>query len=273
MPFASTKRIIENYYPPEEFDLLIVYGPLGYGKSSYSIKVGVEVLQEVYEVSEQEAWELIKQFIVFHPRQFFEKIRQVENTVDKRVPFLIWDDAGLWLYALDWTDPFVAAVGKYLNVARTHLASLICTTPLPTWIVKKLRNFPQSFTIKIIKETGMPGEDRWRRIAKAYRSWVTPDMKRSGVKLVYQDYFKCKLPTKFYWDWYKPLRDAYEDMALALMQERWQKIESKAKEILLEQYPHLKVPKLNLECTDKCAYKRREKAGKNVDFTLQSNVK
>ena len=246
MPFATTAKIINAYYPPEEFEMFIVYGPLGYGKSAYSIKVGVEVLQAIYKVSEEEAWELIKQFIVFHPKQFFDKIEEIERTV-KRVPFLIWDDAGLWLYALDWNDPFVEAVGKYLNVARTHLASLICTTPLPKWIFKKLRNFPQATIIKIMKETGAPGEARWRRIAQAYISWIHPDMKHSGVRRIYRDYFKCKLPTEFYLEWYKPLRDTYEDMALALMKEQWQKIESKAKVVLLENYPRLQIPSLTIQ--------------------------
>jgi len=247
MPFRTTQLILKAYYPPEEFKLIIVYAPLGYGKSAYAFKVGVEVLKEVFKVKEKEAWELIKQFIVFHPQQFFEKIKEVHQTI-KRAPVIIWDDAGLWLYALDFKNPFIEAVGKYLNIARTHMASLRCTTPLPTWIIKKIRKFPQCICIKIMKRTGEEkekGEWGWGRFAVAYRYWVRPDMKKSGVRTIHRDSFDCRMPSTFYWGWYKELRDAYEDMALNLLRERWEKIEEKS--LILEQYPQLALPKIKFK--------------------------
>jgi len=255
LPFVTTKKILNAFLPPEEFHLIVVYAPLGYGKSAYSIKVMVEVLMEVYNMRKKEAWEKVKQFIFFHPQQFLDKLEQIKESGLKRVPGLIWDDAGLWCYALEWWDPLLIAIGKYLNVARTRLACLICTTPTPAWIFKKLRKFPQAINIKILKrdsprvnENGEEQEDfvkRWSRLARAYLHWTTPDMKKSGVRRIYEDEFLCYLPDSFY-SWYKPLRDAYEQLALNLIREELHKIGKKSKAILLENYPELTVPKIIL---------------------------
>lgn len=167
----------------------------------------------------KKGWELLKQFIVFHPQQFFTKLDDIEEQGLDRIVGIVWDDAGLWLYALDWNDPFIEAFGKYLNIARSHLGCLICTTPLPLWIFKKLRNFPQATNIRIMKCTGNPYQ-KYRRLARAYSHWMAPDMKKSGVRKIYEDFFDCRMPNHFF-EWYQPLRNGYENMARELMRERW----------------------------------------------------
>jgi hypothetical protein len=248
--FYTTEIIMDAWYPPEKFYIFIVYGPLGYGKSTYSFKLGVEVLKKAYHIEDNnKAWEKIKQFIVFHPVQFFEKLDQIEESRLKRVPFLIWEDAGLWLYAMEWNDPFIESFIKYLNVARTHLAALICSSPSPEWVLRKLRRFPSAYTIRIIKETGNKlGDCLYRRIARIYQSWIAPDMKFSGVYHLHDDKFNCKMPDDFY-VWYKPIRDSYEEMALNVMKEKWNKLKEKTKALLLEDYPQLlklSTPKITL---------------------------
>lgn len=249
MPFALTQKILNAYYPPEEFYIVIVYAPLGFGKSAYQFKVSVEVLQHVYHLSEEEAWEALKGLIVFHPSQFFQKIEEIEEGHIKRVPFLNWDDAGLWLFAMDWNDPFITAFIKYLNVARTHLACLICSTPSPEWILKKLRRFPSAISVRIKKISGNTSptqEWTWMREAHGYAFWTHPDMKHSGVKTLFADRFNCKMPENFY-KWYKPKRDAYENMALNLMKEKWAKIGNESKALLLQDYPSLEMPKIGIK--------------------------
>ena len=83
-----------------------------------------------------------------------------------------------------------------------------------------------------------------KRLARAYKQWLSPDLKKTGVRTVHQDYFHCHMPSDFFWDWYKPLRDAYEDMALNLMKEQWTKVKEKTKALLLEDYPQLEMPQL-----------------------------
>lgn len=125
----------------------------------------------------------------------------------------VWDDAGLWLNALDWNSPFVKATSRYLNVAGTDWGGLIMTAPLPTWISKKIRGIPQAITLKVRKVSkAMPDN----REAIAYRFWTAPDMKHTGVHKLWIEKFTRMMPDPFYW-WYKPLRDTYADMAKKLM--------------------------------------------------------
>lgn len=258
----SAGKILNMMYPPEEFILMTAYGPLGIGKSAYCFKVAVDVLQwwyrntlfgaydynnlEEYDEARRLAWELLKQFIVFHPEQFFKKLDEVAD-LKVRIPILPWDDAGLWLYALEFKDPFIIRVTKYMNVARTLLGCIFCTTPNPSYIVRKLRDFPQSYNIAIIKTTGsMKGNDKYRRRAKAYLQYynIIKGMRVSGPK--YYDDFLCLMPNHFF-KWYKPLRDAYEKMARSLMKEEWEKQKGKSKAVSLEGYSELEVPSLTLK--------------------------
>lgn len=257
----SAVKILDAMYPPEEFVLMTAYGPLGFGKSAYALKVGVDVLLwwyrhtlfsaydyrilEEYEEARRVAWELVKQFIIFHPEQFFHKLDEIE-ALGIRSPILIWDDAGLWLFALEYNDPFLIKVTKYFVVARTLLGSVFCTTPNPSYIINKLRNFPQSYNIGIIKTTGSKkGLDKYKRRGKAYLQYynIIKGMRVSGPK--YHDDFICLMPDDFY-KWYKPLRDSYEKMARSLMKEEWEKQKAKSQVMSMEGYEDLQVPKLTL---------------------------
>lgn len=223
--------------------MFTVYAGLGKGKSTYAIKAGVEVLINVYGISEEEAWIRVRELLCFHPKQFFDKLDQIRKTGLYRVPFIIWDDAGLWLYALDWNDPFIKSLGKYMNVARSRLASMILTTPSPTWIIKKLRGFPDSVNIKIVKKTGAKGAE-WLRRARAYQQDMLPDTIKYRVHTKFDDHFNCRMPDNFY-HWYKPLRDNYEAMAFDIIKKGWE--ESKEKSIVpeLAEYPGLTLPDIN----------------------------
>lgn len=195
--------------------MFLPYGPLGIGKSSYACKV----VAEIYGEPKKPNWEAVKEHMVFHPREFVEKCEYMMDR-GRKDKVLIWDDAGLWLMALEHWHPFVRGVVKYLNVARTNWAALIFTTPLPTWVIKKVRGFPQAITLKITKASSDTENPHRPRIARAYRYWITPDMKKSGVMEVYRDKFNAIMPNSFYWEWYKPRRDSYARMAIMNMREQ-----------------------------------------------------
>jgi len=201
--FITTKRIKEAYIE-DEFYLIIIYGPLRYGKSS----LAVQILAEVYGT-----WDLdvLKKYIGFHPKEVLTHWAELKG----KHKAYVWDDAGLWLHALEWNSPFVRAAGKYLNVAGTDWAGLILTTPLPTWISRKIRGIPQATTIKVRKVTAKQGQEHLRQ-GVAYRFWQAPDMKKSGVHKLYIENFSKMMPDNFY-EWYKPKRDKYAQMAKRLM--------------------------------------------------------
>jgi hypothetical protein len=76
MPLTSTSFIIHainsaktykrDIKPPEGFYLIIIYGELRIGKSTYAFKTGVETLQRIYSLSKEEAWNEVKNYIIFH---------------------------------------------------------------------------------------------------------------------------------------------------------------------------------------------------------------
>jgi len=154
----------------------------------------------------------VKSRLVFHPREFVEKAEALMDSGEKDY-VLIWDDAGLWLNSLEHWNPFIRSIVKYLNVMRTNLAGLILTSPSPLWIIKKVRGFPQAVTLRIIKAMDDTKRLKRYRIAKAYRYWVTPDMKKSGVRTIFEDHFSALMDNEFY-DWYKPKRDGYAGSAV-----------------------------------------------------------
>lgn len=245
--FAITNKVLDAFYPPEEFYIFIIYAPLGFGKSAYSIKAGVQILMRVYHLSEAEAWEKIKQFVVFHPSQFFQKILEIQKAGYYRIPFLIWEDMGLWLYAMDWNNPFMEGFIKYLNVARTHLGALVGSTPSPEWVLRKLRRFPSAYTVRVQKTDGHSnrtgGKTAWKRYAFGFKFWLHADLKHSGVRKLWRDEFDCRMPEEFF-KWYKPLRDSYEDLALQLLQEKWEQLSKDSRALMLANYPDLNLPPL-----------------------------
>jgi len=221
MPFTLTDLLLDKYYL-DEFEGFLIYGPLGYGKSSYCIQATAEaygIKNEVVDGYDKNGnpyysdWEAAKQRIKFHPKEVMDWLL----TREERDVTFIWDDAGLWLYALDWTHPFLKAFGRYLSVARTDFGSIQFTTPSPTIVMKRIRDMPQVRTIKIIKRDVDNIKTRYKlRIAKIYQMWMTPDFKRSGVKQTHQDLFNAYLPDDLY-EWYKPKRNYYAKMAKMMM--------------------------------------------------------
>lgn len=215
MPFKTT-QLIEEAYRNDEFQIFIIYGPFGYGKSSF----GIQILNELFGLWKHNAdgsitflkdnWQdILLSKILFHPRDFVYRCynKGADSDSDSREKTIVWDDAGYWLHALDFNHPMVKAVAKYLNVARTDFASIIFTAPLPTWITTKIRNLPQAITLKVIKVSGNSFQKNLRR-ANAFRYWVAPDMRKSGVRKIYEDDFSVKLPDPVF-EAYKPLRKKY----------------------------------------------------------------
>jgi hypothetical protein len=210
----ATTALILDAFKKDEFILVIIYGPLRMGKSSLAF----QILAEVYGT-----WDVttLRQYIGFHPEEVLKKWATLGREKQKA---FVWDDAGLWLHALDWNSPFVKAAGKYLNVAGTDWGGLILTAPLPTWISKKIRGIPQATTLKVMKVSANPSQLTLRK-AVAYRWWMAPDMKHSGVHKMYEESFDVMLPEPFY-AWYKPFRNTFNIMAKEIMKEEIRNVPS-----------------------------------------------
>lgn len=195
-----TVHHIEQAHKNNECQNFIVYGPLGAGKSSYAL----QVLMELYKTDDPE---ILKKYFFFNPLEFLRALKGFKEQVKS----IVWDDAGVWLYYLDYHSPMVKSIAKMMQLIRTKTSSVIFTTPTPTLILGKLRAFPQTLTIKIIKNSG--GEQQGRplrdlRTAKAYRAWLLPDLQKLRIKKMYEDLFGLYLPTPLY-QWHIHERAGY----------------------------------------------------------------
>ncbi|HID41641.1 MAG TPA: hypothetical protein EYP33_05750, partial [Pyrodictium sp.] len=79
---------------------------LGIGKSVYALKT----LYFVYN-----DWEKAKKYIVFMPQEFLALFKEAVDK-DKRIPMIVWDDAGFLVGRQRWNSRFVVAVREHLNV-------------------------------------------------------------------------------------------------------------------------------------------------------------
>lgn len=194
-----TAHQIREAFKANECQNYIVYGPTGVGKTSYSL----QNLMEIYQTKDPD---ILKKYVFFNPVEFLRGMKSFRGGA--RVPAVSWEDAGVWLYYLDFHDPIVKSISKMMQLIRTRVASVIFTTPSPTLILGKLRNFPQTTTIKIKKSWEQPRTLKDLRTATAYRSFMLPDLQKLRVKKMYEDEFGLYLPNDLY-KWYVNEREDY----------------------------------------------------------------
>jgi len=220
---ATARKIVKEYYA-DGFQLFIIEGNARIGKSALATKVIDQVLNFVYdrkiECSSFSKWGL-KHFMGWHP------VEVIETWLDKpkkKEPIFVWDDAGVWLNNMLWSDPLLIKITQYLNIVGTDYASLIFTTPKAGWVLNKIGAFPEMIRIKVVK---LGGQDlliqdkesiKFSRRAIGYKPWLSPDLKKHGVNKVLQDDFSCKMRDDLY-SYYQPLRDSYNDQIKAAMKQ------------------------------------------------------
>lgn len=224
-------RFVDQLYYQDECAIAIVYGGfLGTGKSAYCIKTEAEVYGK-HSGHEDNVpdYEMVKAFLDFPPKAFVERLLKMK----RREKMIVWDDMGLWLFVLDWYDPFVKAVCKYLNVARTDWGLILGNTPTPKMVAKRIQNFPEVVRVKITKERENIRHPKKPRLATGYHVWTTPDLKKTGVRKMFVDRYSAMMPNDFF-KWYKPIRDHYATIAKQLMYKELVKLEKKDREEVVE---------------------------------------
>lgn len=194
--FALTHMALK-WWERNEGRPAIIYGPQRKGKSSYAIQVILDMLQATGNT-----WNY-RDLVVYHPSQFLQKLSDLTDK-GERAPALLWDDAGVWLFALDWNTTFVKAVAKVLQVSATAVCLLLFTTPTPSMIIKRVRDIEGILFAKIVQpHSHMPTVRR----ARIYRLTANPLGFRTA-KLIAEDHYDVMLPDEIY-NWYFPLRQSY----------------------------------------------------------------
>lgn len=235
----------------DELILIVIHGKQGYGKSTLASIVSAQVygalevidkelednpkLLEGKSLSKQRRvkikllerlieenreftydWNSTKENFAFKPKEFILLTLRIK----KKKPMCIVDDAGMWLNNMDYHNPFVRAVGRFFEVARTKLGAIVFTCSDLKQVFTKLRNMPHVYTIRIIKDSGGSVDDR---IGIIHEGWESEDLKKSGRKKLMFDGFVAEMPDKFY-RWYKPIRDKLADEGTRLMFEEFEKM-------------------------------------------------
>jgi len=245
---------------------IIVYGELRAGKSAYAMKVLIEVLSYLF------GWEItykrLRNYWGFHPR---DVVTTWLNKGDEKAPVYVWDDAGFWLFSMDWSDPLLVSILKYLNVIGTDYGALILTTPDPSWVLSKFQTLHGMIRVKIVHAQGrdtidnsLPDSIRFKRIATGYKPYRSPDFKKTGVNKVFKDTFSCKIPDDMYEE-YKPERDHYAKLAKNMMMDA---LDSRQK---ISQLEGLRLDRrLDLELLKET--KRKQKTGKTAKDLTDAEI-
>jgi len=175
-----------------DFAGIIVYGPRGCGKTSFSIKTLVDLFKNGFELSEEEAYEEALDHMLYDLPNVTERIQEeLEN--EHPTPSLILDDCGVYLGGTQYWSrmKYHSLMKSLMDTIRMASSSLILTVPSPKTLVKYAQAF-DDYYVKIVRRSG-----DYRRKAKIYRQKTLP----SGKTLVNRHgttNFTCHLPNWVY---------------------------------------------------------------------------
>jgi len=236
-PYLFSRRLLSNFYS-DECEIFVVSGmPEGIGKTGYVCHVQAdlkgyqncndkELLKWLWQKHKplnapiwESDWEAVKQCIKYPPEDVVDMCMDMVEKDRKDVCFH-WDDAGTWLNAMDFHDPFVIAFMKYLSLARSNWGGIILSTPVEDWVLKKLRTARGILHVEIKR---LLGTDRynykylWRpRVATCYKMVKYRGNPKSYWPKQWKDTFMATMPDSFF-KWYSPLRKYYTKVAVQLM--------------------------------------------------------
>jgi len=201
---------------------MVIEGKQRIGKTSYVSQGMAEAHGEwsynpFRECVKKEFGQEMRKWITFPPEEFLDVILDVGITEKHRA--ILWDDAGFWLFVLDWYDPFVKTVAKYIQLAGRQFGCVLFTTPSQKLMSGKVLDaMPDLLVCKVVHDWEK-GEDTGKvrpRLASIYERWDYPDGKKGGVRKRWRDRFNAILPDE-YFAWYQPKSQHYLDEAMQIL--------------------------------------------------------
>lgn len=245
LPTLCLANLIVDNYLNDDFNLVVIEGAPRIGKSAYAYKSMNEALDFLKGIKGRD---VIERFWGWHPKQVSDRLLEI----DKRIPCYNWDDAGVWLFALDFQDPLLKAIQRYFNLIGTDINTVLMTTPHVSYILKKIGNMPGMIKVRIIKTQDSHSDQPSKRFARraiGYSKFTLPDdVKKRTIKKWIDDY-SCKFPDDIY-QYYLPIRSDYNRQAKLKIREEMmikiQREEEKQRQLELQE-EEIKIEKKRIE--------------------------
>ncbi len=203
----ALSEVAHTAYLRNKMEILLLYGQTGEGKSSYALQV-------MKDVNHERLLDRSKRYLVWRPEHFTGLTWQLAKD-HERAEVITWDDAGVWMFALEWNDPRIKEAMKVMQLARTVTSCIVMTTPSLGMVLKKLQGMEGMLMGKVVER----GNDPMDRLAQAWRNNIAPWGKRY-VHHVLDDPFNVMMPDED-WAWYQPRRDRYFLEAIEAMADKF----------------------------------------------------
>ena len=201
-----------------------VYGPMGYGKTSYALWTAYEVLGD---------WDKVLDHLFFDLDEALDFMYK-HVMRGRRIPVMILDDAGFFLNRLTWWEKPKVEFMELFNLARSIAASIIFTSPteeVPRQLLSKTNfrvsvrpladeEIQQSEGASMAVEAAQAfGLEPFVAVAKGYRLNILP----SFMKIVQKEYID-------YYPLHYPVFDEYNKIRMRHIKKRVIEIRKKRQE-------------------------------------------
>lgn len=189
-----------NSYYFDRYTGGIISGRFGIGKTMTAVHLGREIAQAIYGVNEEQGLQIALQNTLFTMDEVIEATKNlgsidewrqmnpyeaVKKSHNVRVPFYIWDDAGMhgskYKHFLNMSDSY--DLQSNFDTIRDITACMIITVPEDDELLHFLRNYRGNYNIEIVNIDGryirklefwQYGLDKLGRRRK-YKKWVSAD--------------------------------------------------------------------------------------------------
>jgi len=237
--------LIKEAYDLNGVVIAYVYGNMGYGKTSYAFWTAYEVLG---------SWDKVLNYTFFNLEEAIEVMwKYIEK--EKRLPIMVFDDAGFWLNRLTWWREEKVRFMELFNLARTISAGIIFTTPseeIPRQLINKcnyrvnvrplesheLDSDSAVETLKVAAKFKL--ENGGVAVARGYQLLMLPSFMKL-VKKDYLDYYPLWYPI---FDKYMKLRLRHIKKKIKELRENQSKDRGELLEEAIELYKSMRDPRI-----------------------------